>query len=273
MKISVLTPSYNSGQYIERAIQSVLQQKVDFEHIIMDGGSTDKSLEVLKKYPHLIWESAPDKGQSDAMNKAFARSSGDIIVYLNADDFFKQGVFSKVLDFFKNNQNLDMLVGNLEVVDSLTNATHIHCPSILFEDVLIFPKYRFPLNPVSYFYKKELQNKIGDFPVKNHYTMDYWFLLNAYKLGRVEAINLTMGTFWFSKDNKSADPWLSYERLFDTCMEFVHSNPELDKAQYLKEVFMQLVNDLKRTREGFDAVVNSKVWQISTKVNSILRRK
>jgi len=95
MKISVITPSLNSGEHIERAIQSVLAQNYDnFEHIIVvDGLSTDNTLDILKKYPHLTWVSEKDSGQSNAMNKGFAMSSGEIIVYLNADDYFLPEAF------------------------------------------------------------------------------------------------------------------------------------------------------------------------------------
>ena len=82
LKISVITPSLNSGAYIEEAIQSVLaQQYPNFEHIIVDGGSADETLEILRRYQHLKWISEPDRGQSHAMNKGFRMSSGDIIGY------------------------------------------------------------------------------------------------------------------------------------------------------------------------------------------------
>ena len=101
MKISILTPSYNSGKYIERAIESVVDQGYDnWEHIIVDGGSTDGTAVILKKYPHLKWISEPDKGQSDAMNKAFEMSNGDIIGYLNADDWYELSIFSLIADVF-----------------------------------------------------------------------------------------------------------------------------------------------------------------------------
>src|SRR5690554_2762648 len=113
MKISILTPSYNSGPYIEKCIKSVLNQDYkNYEHIIVDGGSTDETLELLDKYKHLIWISEKDNGQSDAMNKAFGMSTGDIIVYCNADDYFAENIFLHILNIFKQYPDTDIVVGN-----------------------------------------------------------------------------------------------------------------------------------------------------------------
>ena len=95
--ISIVTPSYNQGKFIEDTIQSVFKQNYpNFEHIIIDNCSTDGTVEILKKYSHLKWISEPDRGQTDAMNKALEMSDGDLIVYLNADDEFYPNIFKKV---------------------------------------------------------------------------------------------------------------------------------------------------------------------------------
>lgn len=96
-KISVVTVSFNQGRFIEKNIQSVLAQNYpNFEHIIVDGGSTDETLDILRKYPHLKWTSAKDDGQSDALNKGFSRATGDIIAWLNSDDWYADGAFHAV---------------------------------------------------------------------------------------------------------------------------------------------------------------------------------
>ena len=122
-KISIVTPSYNQGQFIEEAIQSVLNQNYpNFEHIIIDGESTDKTIEVLKKYPHLKWISEPDEGQSDAINKGFRRATGDIIGWLNADDYYLPGVFEKVNENLSDT-SVDALYANYKFVDENCNIT------------------------------------------------------------------------------------------------------------------------------------------------------
>ncbi len=96
-RISVITPSFNQAGYIEQNIRSVLdQQYPDFEHIVIDGGSTDGTVEVLKRFPHLKWISEKDNGQSDALNKGFAMASGDIICWLNSDDWLAPEAFHRV---------------------------------------------------------------------------------------------------------------------------------------------------------------------------------
>jgi len=88
VKISIITPTLNHAQYIEDTILSVKNQDYsDFEHIIIDGGSTDGTVDILKKYPHLIWISEKDSGQSNAINKGFKMASGDILAWINSDDY------------------------------------------------------------------------------------------------------------------------------------------------------------------------------------------
>lgn len=205
MKISILTPSYNSDKYIERAIKSVLDQNYPkWEHIIVDGGSTDNTVELLEKYDHLKWISESDKGQSDAMNKAFKLSTGDIIVYLNADDEFTENAFFEIIKYFKTYNDADMVVGNLIKKDEQGNEM-IKYGTDSFGKVLNYQWYIFPLNPVSYFYKRHVQLKIGSFPINNKYTMDYWFLLRAFYKFKIYKIDKVLGIFNFDGENKSSD--------------------------------------------------------------------
>jgi glycosyltransferase involved in cell wall biosynthesis len=204
LKFSILTPSYNTGQYIGRAIASVLaQQYTDYEHIIMDGCSTDNTLEVLRMHPHLRWRSEKDKGQSDAMNKAFHLASGTVVLYLNADDELRPDALLNFARSFKENPEADMIAASLEINDS--GISSINTPSISLKQVLHYWPCIFPANPVSYAYKRGLQQRIGKFPVDNHYTMDYWFLLRAFLKGKTVRGDFVAGTFHFTGANKSAN--------------------------------------------------------------------
>jgi len=203
MKISVLTPSFNSGKYIERAIESVLLQNYDdFEHIITDGGSTDDTISIVEKYPHIKFVSEADKGQSDAMNKAFKMSSGEIIVYLNADDEFLPGVFNTVNGEFSSNGSADMVVGNLLFKTDEETLTRI--PSNKYSHIFQYWLNVFPNNPVSYFYKRKVQESIGDFPIDDHFAMDLWFLLKAYRKFNIHKVESIFGIFHSDGTNKTA---------------------------------------------------------------------
>src|ERR1700687_6032262 len=103
-RISVVTPSFNQGQFLEETILSVLGQNYpDLEYLIIDGGSTDSSVEIISKYADRLayWESEPDRGQAHAINKGFARATGQIMCWINSDDFFFPHVFQQLVPFFQ----------------------------------------------------------------------------------------------------------------------------------------------------------------------------
>lgn len=204
MKISILTICYNSEAYIERAVQSVLQQDYkDWEHIVVDGGSTDGTVAILKKHEHLKWISEPDKGQSDAMNKAFALSTGDIISYLNSDDYYNENIFGEVVSYFNRSEQPEIVIGKLKIC---INDSVIYRNAIdRYKDIAHFWLHRFPANPVCYFYKRDIQQEVGKFPIDNHFTMDYWFLLRAFKNRRIFKTNTEFGVFDLHADSKTGN--------------------------------------------------------------------
>ena len=123
-KISIITPSFNQAQYIEETIRSVLLQGYpNLEYIIIDGGSTDGSVEIIKKYePWLTyWVSEPDRGQSHAINKGIKISTGRILLWLNADDLCLKDAFTKVASSFVNNPKVKMVIGQAFVIDANSN--------------------------------------------------------------------------------------------------------------------------------------------------------
>ncbi|HMS83540.1 MAG TPA: glycosyltransferase family 2 protein [Nitrospira sp.] len=103
LKLTIITPSFNQVPYIEQTIRSVLGQDYPYvEHIVIDGGSTDCTVDVLKKYPHLRWVSEKDRGQADALNKGLAKASGDIIGWINSDDYYEPKIFGSIVKCFED---------------------------------------------------------------------------------------------------------------------------------------------------------------------------
>jgi GT2 family glycosyltransferase len=118
-RISVVTPSYNQGEFLERTIQSVLDQNYsNLEYIIIDGGSTDNSVDIIKKHAsHLAyWTSEPDRGAADAIAKGFAKATGSIMAYLNSDDIYMPGALEAAAERLTNS-NADLVYGNAEWID------------------------------------------------------------------------------------------------------------------------------------------------------------
>lgn len=114
MKISIITPVYNGAKYLEETILSVINQNYnDVEYIIVDGGSTDGTIEIIKKYEDRLafWVSEPDRGMYDAIYKGFKYVTGDICAYINSDDIYPQNAFSTVVSIFKQNSNIKWLRG------------------------------------------------------------------------------------------------------------------------------------------------------------------
>jgi len=116
--ISIVTPSFNQGAYIEENIKSVLRQNYpNFEHIIIDGSSTDGTIDILKKYDHLIWVSERDKGQSEAINKGFKTANGEIIGWLNSDDCYEPDAFSTIVRELNKAEDKYIVFGDCNLID------------------------------------------------------------------------------------------------------------------------------------------------------------
>src|SRR5262249_27220870 len=119
--ISIVTPSFNHARFIERTLCSVLGQdgNFDLEYLVIDGGSTDGTLDILKKYQdRLTWTSEPDDGQSDAINKGLHRATGEVVGWLNSDDVLYPGALERVVAVFRDQPSVEWLHGRCEIIDA-----------------------------------------------------------------------------------------------------------------------------------------------------------
>ncbi len=119
-RVTIVTPSFNQAAYLEATIQSVLSQDYeDIEYFIMDGGSTDGSLEIIHKYADRLagWVSEKDRGQTDAINKGFARASGEVLAWLNSDDTFEPGAVRQAVELLEQHPEVSMVYGDCNYLD------------------------------------------------------------------------------------------------------------------------------------------------------------
>ncbi len=175
--VSIITPSYNQGKYIEDTIKSVMNQDYqNIEHLVIDGGSTDNTINILKKYENkynLNWISEPDNGQSDALNKGFAVANGDIVGWLNSDDcYIDTGTVSYVVNQFYKNHNVDVIYGDEIIIDEFGKIKKICKTSNWSYKHLL--RECFICQPALFFKRKIIkENKIRDI----YLCMDYEFWL------------------------------------------------------------------------------------------------
>lgn len=182
MKISIITPSYNQGQFIERTLLSVASQEgAEIEHIVIDGGSTDNTVEILKRYsPTVRWVSENDKGQADAVNKGIMSSDGEIIGWLNSDDIYYPGAITKVVDFFQRNPNVDIVYGMADHID-IYNRPFEQYPTESWNFNRL-KKICFICQPACFF-RRRIVEMHGMLDESLHYCMDYEYWLRLGKAG------------------------------------------------------------------------------------------
>jgi glycosyltransferase involved in cell wall biosynthesis len=210
VKISVITPVYNGEKYIESCIKNVIDQKCPHaEHIIVDGGSKDGTVEVIKKYAkkykHIRWISEKDKGQSDAMNKGIEMARGSIIGFLNVDDFYEKNTLNTILKTFKKLPEPSFLVGNCNILEDNFKLYFANEPKNL--DLFYLLKSgdwrNFPLNPSAYFYHKSLHKIIGFYDVNENFTLDIDFVLRALHKANCVYLNKTFGNWLKTTQSKT----------------------------------------------------------------------
>ena len=178
-KISILTVTYNHGHYIEQNIKSVLDQNYkNVEHIIIDGGSTDNTIEILKKHPQLKWISEKDDGQCDALNKGLEMATGEIIGWLNSDDYYVENIFHKINMFFQT-KSCDWLIGDSFNFYEQHNAKEYISSAPITYDALLKDTKIVRQPPT--FFRKSLLEITGFVRKEFHYENDYelWLRLST----------------------------------------------------------------------------------------------
>lgn len=217
-RLAIVTPSYNTGRYIGAAIQSVMQQQgAAFDYIVMDGGSTDGTVDLLKSLgPKLRWVSQKDAGQSDAINRGFAQTDGEILGWLNADDVYAAGALRTVAEHFAAHPEVDVVYGNAAYIDAagryIANCAHVEP----FSRRRLLHYSDFIVQPAAFFRRRAFE-AVGGLDISMNWTMDYDLWIKFTTAGsRIIHIDVLMAYYRWLDNNKTAiGGWKRLEEIVD----------------------------------------------------------
>lgn len=252
-KISIITPSFNQGNYLEETIVSVLDQHyADLEYIIIDGGSTDQSKEIIRKYEkHLsYWVSEKDNGQSHAINKGFRKASGSIVSWLCSDDLYTPNTLNTVADLFAAQPETGMVHGKTILFNKKGKEL---VKGAIDEDLAIKYFAVIPYPQPSSFFRKELLDRIGLLDESLHFGMDYELLIRIALTAPIQKVDNIFSRYRLHDDSKT----VSQQGKF---------------AREWKQIFFRFLLSVPDSYGTADLLKSSGVYQDDGKRYTILRK-
>ncbi len=204
-RFAIVTPSYNTAKYLGVAIRSVLDQDYpNLDYLVMDGGSTDGSVDVLRSFGERIrWVSEKDAGQADAIRRGFEQTEGEILTWLNSDDSFCPGAFNAVADFFADNPDVDVVYGDANYVDQggelISRCVHVEP----FDRERLFRYSDFIVQPAAFF-RRRAYEAVGGVNPQFHWALDYDLWLKMAPKVRFSYLPQVLANYRWLGNNKSA---------------------------------------------------------------------
>jgi glycosyltransferase involved in cell wall biosynthesis len=202
-RVSIITPSYNQAQFIEETIRSVLLQNYSsLEYIVVDGGSTDGTVEILHRYGRRIrWVSERDRGQTDAINKGLRMATGDVLAYLNSDDIYLPGGVLAIAEYLRQHPTTGLIYGDCKVVDESGG------------ELGFLPRHPFSLRRTiergeflpqqAVFWRREVMDKVGFLDDSLHYAMDYEYFIRIARSFPVAYVPFPAAAFRMQSSSKT----------------------------------------------------------------------
>ena len=227
--VSIITPSYNQAPFLEQTIQSVLEQDYpNIEYIVVDGGSTDNSAEIIKKYADRLayWISERDSGQAEAINKGIARANGEILAWLNSDDYYMRNTISVVVRCFEQNPDAVLIYGDMLAVDGEGQTINVlKYKQLSLEDLLCFQIIGQP----SVFFRRSALDKTGLLDPSFHFMLDHHLWIRLAQQGRILHIPQVWSAARYHPQAKNRARAAEFGREAFRVLEWAKKKPDLAK--------------------------------------------
>lgn len=239
-KISIVTPSFNQADFIEETIRSVLLQGYpNTEYVVIDGGSTDGTVDIIRKYAKWIdfWVTEPDNGQSHAINKGWRKSSGDILAWLNSDDVYHPGTLNQIATYLSDHSDVGMVYGNCDTIDQTGSTTGV-CPAMEFDLKALVCNQWFISQPATFFRKTAIE-RAGEIDESLHLVMDWEFFLRIALNDTIAyyPVNIAKFRIWGDAKTQSQSIRSGNEKLAVLKKIFSSTTHQPNIGKYKKEAF------------------------------------
>jgi glycosyltransferase involved in cell wall biosynthesis len=268
-KISIITPSFNQSQFLDRTIQSVISQDYqNYEYIVIDGSSTDESVEIIKKYEDKItyWVSEKDEGQSHAINKGLKKATGDILCWINSDDCLKSGTLNYIAQQLSNYQDCLWLVGACELIDEQGNLIDIRKVNAI--SLSTFARWNTNwFTQQSTFWTRSLLDKVGYLNESLHYAMDYDLWLKMFAESKPISSDQVLAQYRFhtnAKCVKDKDKDKQLIEVAEVIDQFIEKSLILNRYN-----IDEIMNLIRGSRLNYAAVYSDEMLRYKSRLSLI----
>jgi glycosyltransferase involved in cell wall biosynthesis len=230
MKVSIVTPSFNQAQYLEQTIRSVLEQGyAPLEYFVIDGGSGDGSREIIQKYAGQLsgWVSEKDKGQADAINKGLKQAGGEIVAWLNSDDYYLPGAIASAVETFRQHPEAGLVYGNVLSVDAQSQPFNLQTFQPYHLDDLM--SFRIISQP-AVFMRRAVLEQAGLLDESYHMLLDHHLWLRMARLAPMVYVPKTLAAARYHAEAKNLARTAEFGQEAFRIVAWMQSSPEFGEA-------------------------------------------